>query len=88
MFSSQLGVELEKSAYFVSFVHTLNKVFTCYGSELCSLMWVLQLMIVAEGYGHFNENVTDFIDKEMSERPAGKESLERPAFRQRAHFIS
>ena len=75
MFSSQLDVELEKSAYFVSFVHTLNKVFTCYGSELCSLMWVLQLMIVAEGYGHFNENVTDFIDKEMSERTRGKGEL-------------
>lgn len=35
MFSSQLGVELEKSAYFVSFVHTLKvlyftiKMFPC-----------------------------------------------------------
>ena len=32
-------------------------------------------MIVAEGYGHFNENVTDFIDKEMSERTRGKGEL-------------
>lgn len=69
MFSPQLGVELEKSAYFVSFVHTLNKVFTCYGSALCSSMWVLQLMIVAEGYGHFNENDTDFIDKHVGKDP-------------------
>lgn len=32
-------------------------------------------MNVAEGYGHFNENVTDFIDKEMSERTGGKGGL-------------
>ena len=88
MFSSQLGVELEKSAYFVSFVHTLNKVFTCYGSELCSLMWVLQLMIVAEGMAILTKMSLISLTKKCRKGPAGKESLERPAFRQRAHFTS
>ena len=70
MFSSQLGVELEKSAYFVSFVHTLNKGLQCY-VVFHHYNVPLRSMLIHMLLG----STFDFIDKSR-QRNAGKEPRE------------